>query len=181
MSTSATYPAVTEFGHQGDWNLGYTSRRIIEELADAILPEEGKTEHVKQHVVRFIDSYVPYLPVLFRKSFPLGLLLLQWGTVLTVTAIRPFTLAGTAVRRSYLERWERSRFPLFRGLLQGVRGLILAAYYAIPAVGAQVGYRPIEHLEDCKQRRDELLAKHGEARSHTSSMIFEEIGNPPQV
>lgn len=181
MSTSAMYPAVTEVGHYETWNLGRTYRKIIEELADAILPEEGNNERVKQHVVRFIDNYIPYLPVLFRKTFPLGLLLLQWGTVLTVTVFRPFTLAGTVVRRRYLHRWETSRFPLFRGLIQGVRGLILAAYYEIPAVGAQVGYRPIEHLADCKQRRDELLAKHGDVDDHTASMIFEEIGNPPVV
>jgi hypothetical protein len=66
--------------------------------------------------------------------------------------------------------------PLFRGLLAGLRGLVLAAYYAIPRVYREIGYHPEAHVRACKRRRAALLARMGDVDQHTTSMIFEDIG-----
>jgi len=177
MAVSAAFPAVSENSQK--WNLGWTYRRIIEELADAFLPDEGRTDSNKQHVVRFVDGYMPHLPVLFRKTFPLGLLLLQWGSIVTLTAVRPFTLMGKRVRQRYLHKWAKSRFPLFRALLQGVRGLVMSAYYSLPSVHKEIDYTPQKHVDECIRRRAELLETVGEVDDHTASMMLKNIGRGP--
>lgn len=177
MAVSAAFPAVSEGPQQ--WNLRRTSRRIIEELADAFLPDEGRTESNKQYVVRFVDGYMPHLPVLFRRAFPLGLLLLQWGTIITLTAVRPFTLMSKRVRQRYLHKWSKSRVPLFRALLQGVRGLVMSGYYSLPSVHKEVGYAPKTYIDNCKRRRAELVETVGQIDDHTASMMLKENGRGP--
>lgn len=158
------------------WNLGRTSRAIIASLASTVLPREGRDRATINYVVRFVDDFVPFMPALMRLGFPLGLLLLQWGTFVTMVAAKPFTLVSERVRERYLHRWAESPFALFRALAQGVRGLILSAYYEQPKVYEALGYDPKAYLEECRTRRAALVAAEGEADHHTRSMLFEDIG-----
>lgn len=158
------------------WNLGRTSRAIIASLAKTVLPTEGRDRATIDYVVRFVDDFVPFMPALMRVGFPWGLLLLQWGTFVTMVAAKPFTLVSARVRESYLHRWAKSPFALFRALAQGVRGLILSAYYEQPKVYEALGYDPKAYLEECRARRAVLVAAEGEGDHHTRSMLFEDIG-----
>lgn len=159
-----------------DWFLGRTSRRIVAELAETVLPEEGRTRAIIAYIVEYVDSFVPHMPRLFRSLFPLGLLLIQWGSVATLMALKPFTLLGSKVRERYLHRWAESPFAMFRALAQGIRGLILSGYYSLPSVYREIGYEPDAYLKTCRERRAALVAEHGEGDSHTRSMLFEDIG-----
>jgi hypothetical protein len=159
----------------GGYHLGKTSRRIVAEVAEIVLPEEGRTEEIMLRVIRYVDDFVPHLPKMMRTFFPLGLLLIQWGTLLTLSALKPFTLLGSKARDKYLKQWGESPFPLFRALWQGVRGLILSGYYSMPAVYRKIGYTPDEHVARCKAKRAELIEADGGADHHTRSMIFEDI------
>ncbi len=164
---------------QHRWHLGHTSRRIIEEIAEVVLPADGRSRRVIEHCVRYVDGYVPHLPALARTFFPLGLRLIQWGTILTFSAFKPFTLIARAARRNkYLETWSTSRFALFRALMMGVRGLILSGYYAMPVVYRKIGYTPDEHLATCRKQRAALIAATGDRDHHTRAMLFSEIGHP---
>ena len=146
-----------------------------------MLPEEGRTASVISHVVRHVDSFVTYMPYQMRTLFPLGLLLMQWGTIATLTALKPFTLMRGGRRDAYLSAWASSPFALFRALAGGLRGLILSGYYSMPSVYGAIGYTPDEHLARCMRKREELLALHGDGDHHTRSMLFEDIGRstPP--
>lgn len=159
----------------GTYHLGRTSRRIIGEVAEIVLPEEGRTEETVERVVNYVDRFIPYLPRPMGMLFPLGLLLIQWGTFVTLTAAKPFSLLGAKARDRYLHHWGDSRFPLFRALLQGVRGLILSGYYATPSVYRAIGYTPDKHVARCKAKRIELMAADNGADYHTRSMLFEDI------
>lgn len=157
------------------WNLGKTSRAIVASLAGAVLPKEGQDKETIDHVVKHVDGFVPFMPTLMRIGFPIGLLLIQWGTLVTLFALKPFTLLGDRVSQRYLRRWAESPFALFRALAQGVRGLILSAYYAQPDVYRTLGYKPEEYIEQCKAQRALLMKEHGDEDLHTSSMRFEDI------
>lgn len=174
MTSRIAVRTVQSMEHE-DYHLGRTSRRIIAEMAEIVLPEEGRTEEIMRCVVRYVDDFVPHLPRLMRMTFPLGLLLIQWGTLLTLTALKPFTLLGAKARDRYLKQWGDSRFPLLRALLQGVRGLILSGYYAMPAVYHKIGYTPDQHVAECKARRRALMEADDGTDRHTRSMLFEEI------
>ncbi|MBT3218865.1 MAG: hypothetical protein HN348_07215 [Proteobacteria bacterium] len=161
---------------QTSWSLGRVSRRIVSDLADTLLPEAGRTELVRNDIVRYVDGWVPHMPMLFRKMFPLGLMLLQWGTVLFFFALKPFTLVRHPRRLRYIRFWETLPIPLFRALLGGIRGLIMSGYYARPDIHEQLGYNPDKHIEECRRQRLQLLALHGVQDNHSRSMIFENIG-----
>ena len=161
---------------QTSWSLGRVSRRIVADLADTLLPEAGRNDNVRDDVVRYVDGWVPYMPLFLRKMFPLGLLLLQWGTVLFFFALKPFTLVRHHRRMSYIRFWEKLPIPLFRALVGGIRGLIMSGYYARPDIHEKLGYAPDKHIEECRRLRLQLLAEHGDQEAHTRSMIFENIG-----
>ena len=175
----ATLPLSAPESLRVSWNLGKTSRAIVASLAGTVLPAEGRDKATIRYVVRFVDDFVPFMPALMRRGFPLGLLLLQWGTLATMLALKPFTLLSARAKERYLERWAKSPIALFRALAQGVRGLILSAYYEQPEVHRALGYTPTEFLEECRARRAELIAREGEDDRHTPSMCFEDIGRAP--
>lgn len=158
------------------WNLGRTSRAIVASLAGTVLPKEGRDRETINYVVRFVDDFIPFMPALMRLGFPLGLRLMQWGTLVSLVALKPFTLLSDRVRERYLHRWAESPFALFRALAQGVRGLILSAYYEQPKVHQALGYNPAAFLVECRAKREALVAAEGEGDYHTRSMLFEDIG-----
>lgn len=158
------------------WNLGKTSRAIVASLAGTVLPKEGRDRETIRYVVRFVDDFIPFMPTLMRLGFPLGLLLMQWGTVVSLIALKPFTLLSDRLRERYLHRWSESPFALFRALAQGIRGLILSAYYEQPKVQLAMGYTPADFLVECRARREALIVAEGDADYHTRSMLFEDIG-----
>ena len=70
----------------------------------------------------------------------IGLLGSRAAAMTTVGALRPFAALDAARQSMLLERWGVSRVPVQRTVYQGVRRLLLAAYYARPEAARAIGY-----------------------------------------
>jgi hypothetical protein len=138
-------------------NLGRGSRRTLRALGEVVLPSDAKID--LDVAVDFTDDWVRYMPRLFRLLFPLGLLLLELGAFLMPSLV-PFSRMSLPRRRRYVDAWARSRSPLLRDLIKGVKGLFLFQYYSQPDVAAQLGYHVDEHVAVVKSER---LKRHGHA------------------
>jgi hypothetical protein len=139
-------------------NLGRWSRRTLRALGEVVLPSDPKMD--LDAAVAFADDWVRYMPRLFRLLFPVGLLLLELGALLMVPSLVPFSSMSLPRRRRYVAAWAHSRWPLFRDLIKGVKGLFLFQYYSQPQVAAQLGYHVDEHVAFVKSER---LRRHGHA------------------
>lgn len=127
--------------------LGAWSRRIVRALAEVVLPMNEDAPPVPlDEVVRFVDSFVPKMPTLLRRLFPVGLLLLELGAFVLGPSLLPFSAMSLARRRRYVDGWVRARWRLQRDLIKAVKGLCLLCYYSDTRVARSLGYEVEAHV-----------------------------------
>ena len=85
------------------------SRRIVRALAEVVLPDGADAPKVpSDRVVDFVDGFVPHLPRLLRRLFPLGLLMLE-ARRLRAHAVAGAVLVDVARAPPSLRRWLGAR------------------------------------------------------------------------
>jgi hypothetical protein len=144
--------------------LGRGSRRTLRALAEVIVPRDEAAGVVVdlERVVDFVDDMVRYMPRLLRVLFPVGLLLLEYGTFVLLPSLRRFSGLDVAHRERYVRGWVHARMMLRRDLIKGVKGICLFAFYSDPRVMAHLGYRPSEFADVVATDR---LLRHPELRA----------------
>ena len=80
--------------------------------------------------VMTIDAFVAGLPLYLRVQLRRSLHLFQWGPVLFLGKLRPFTRLSPRDAEIYIQSWAESRFGLRRRLFRGLRDLTFLGYYS---------------------------------------------------
>lgn len=132
--------------------LGRRSAAVLRKALETVRPRGSGFDHDNDGVV--LDamlSFLPYLPTPTRLAFPLGLVWLEYGPILSGFGRIRFTRMKGDEAERYLRVWETSKGPR-AALFQGVRALALIAFYQQADV--------LESMEVRWQRRaDEQVAR----------------------
>jgi hypothetical protein len=128
-------------------NLSPRCRLIIRALVEVVKPRKPDFDlPVEDEIVAFADLFVGYMPWHLKTAFPLGISLLEYGTLIFQGTLRPFSRLLLAERERYVQGWVDSKISLRRDLIKGMKTLGLSCYYADPEVMAHLGYGLQEHL-----------------------------------
>ncbi len=82
-----------------------------------------------------IDTFVVGLPLSLQVQLRRALHLFQWGPILFIGSLRPFTRLSPRDAETYIRSWAESRFGLRRRLFRGLRDVTFLGYYSQSATG----------------------------------------------
>ncbi len=120
-------------------------------------PYEGIYDvDVDARVLATMLRFVPHMAAPVRLSFPLGLLLVEFGAPFFGFGMTRFRSMNRARAISYLERIGRGAEP-FRMLFDGLRVLVLVAFYQQPEILAALGVDWAPRAEELIARRAKLM------------------------
>jgi hypothetical protein len=123
------------------------SKKIVRALIEVIKPRKpGFDLPLEDEMITFLDQFYAFFPFHMKLGFPMGLLLLEYGTFIFALKLRPFSKLSMTERKKYVEGWMNSRLGLRRDLIKGVKGVCLTAFYSQPAVMEHIGYGVKEHM-----------------------------------
>ncbi|MFN8543683.1 MAG: hypothetical protein U0807_05695 [Candidatus Binatia bacterium] len=131
--------------------------RILAATIAAIRPRgHGFDQPIDADVLRDVDRFFPYLPAPLRRSFPLGLLLIELGAPALGGGWRRFTRMPPADAQRYLEHLHTLGGP-FAALVLGLRTLVFLAFYQHPTVLAHLEVDWAGRATALTRRRAQLL------------------------
>lgn len=139
------------------------ARRTLRAMFDVLIPRGVDVPNRDQRLIAFVEGFLPYMPPILAKLFPLGLWLFQWGTVLFGASLLPFSMLKPEAQRRYVFSWQKSGWPLRRQLIKGLKALVMMGYYEQPEVRQALGYEPDAYTkpliaERAQRYRDRGLA-----------------------
>ncbi len=137
------------------------TRRTLDAMTATVAPPEPVVPDREARIAAFAAAYLPYLPPLSRRLLPLGFWLFEWGPLIFLFALRPFSKLGPEARRRYLVSWQRSRWSLRRQMIKGLKALVVMGFYDMPEVQAHIGYEPSPYVEALVKQRAEDYARRG--------------------
>jgi len=147
--------------------LSPASARILRAVIAAMRPRgHGFDQPIDEDVLHEIDRTLPCLPPLTRLGLRLGLPLLEWTAPLLAGRPARFTRLGREEATRCLERCLSGRIPGLHVLVQGLRALVLLAFYQHPSVLEAMGVEwDRRRAETARLRAETLdLAKYGYPR-----------------
>ena len=107
-------------------------------------------------MLREVEGFLPYLPVLLRRGLPLGLELVEFGPLLYARRWQRFSTMTPEDGVRYLAGWQEAG-GLRAALLLGLRTLVFLAFYQHPDVLAALGVDWEGRARALTRRRAELL------------------------
>jgi hypothetical protein len=123
------------------------ARSVLRALIEVVKPRKpGFDLPLEDYMLEFLDNFYSYFPFHLKIGFPLGLYLLEYGTLLFMGTLKPFSRLDPQRRERYIKGWITSRLMLRRDLIKGVKGVCLTAYYSHPQVMAHIGYDLPGHI-----------------------------------
>jgi hypothetical protein len=139
-------------------SLSSRQRRILRAVIAAIRPRgHGFDQPIDEHVLREVEAFLPYLPLLLRRGLPLGLHLVEWGPPLFARRWCRFSSMTAEDGGRYLAGWQEAG-GLRGALLLGLRTLVFLAFYQHPEVLARLEVDWAGRARALVRRRAELLA-----------------------
>lgn len=124
------------------------ARRTLRTLIEVVKPRKpGFDLPAEDFMLDFLDNFYSYFPFHLKLGFPIGLMLLEYGTFIFHGSARTFSGLSAESREKYVQGWINSRLGVRRDLIKGVKGVCLTAYYSHPEVMKHIGYDLEAHLE----------------------------------
>jgi|GEM_PF-2166067 len=118
------------------------TRRVLLRLADAILPDQPRTETTLQEVTEHALVSLRYMPRSSSMLFLLGMRLLNWSPLWRLRGLRPLTALPTDVVRRHLRGVVGSGCLPVRLLMYGPMGLFMSSYFDQDYVHRELRYAP---------------------------------------
>ena len=138
--------------------LSATGLRTLRAVVAAMRPRgHGFDQPIDEQVLREVVDFFPYLPGPLRLSFPLGLLLVEYGPPLFVRKFTRFSSMPVPEAQAYIEPWAVAG-GLRTALYLGLRTLVFIAFYQHPDVLASIGVDHQGRADQLVRRRAELLS-----------------------
>jgi hypothetical protein len=135
-------------------------RRTLRAIVAAIRPRgHGFDQPIDDDVLRAVEAFLPFLPPLLRRGFPLGLDLIELGPPLFIRRWSRFSTLPLPEAQRYLDRFHAAG-GLRGALLLGLRTLVFLAFYQHPQVLAALDIDWAGRAEVLVRRRGELLGEH---------------------
>lgn len=129
-------------------NFSRGTERIIRALIETLKPRKpGFDPQIEDELLKVADDFIGALPSHMKILFPLGLRLLEYGTLIFVPSPIPFSRMSLASREKYIRGWMESKIALRRDLIKGMKAIAMTGYYAHPEVMKHIGYNLEEHLK----------------------------------
>lgn len=137
--------------------LSATARRTLRAVVNAMRPRgHGFDQPIDDEVLRDVIAFFPFLPPPLRLSFPLGLLLVEFGPPLFARRMTRFSSMPIEEAQAYIEEWAFAgglRTPLYLGL----RTLVFMSFYQHPDVLAAMGVDWQGRADQLVERRAEIM------------------------
>ena len=129
-------------------NCGRGTERIIRALISALKPRKPDFDpKIEDYMFGIADEFLGNLPLHMKILFPIGLRLLEYGTILFMFSPKPFSWLSQEQKERYIKSWIESKIPLKRDLIKGFKAICLTGYYSHPEVTKHIGYNLEEHLK----------------------------------
>lgn len=138
--------------------LSATGLRTLRAVIAALRPRgHGFDQPIDDQVLHDVVNFFPFLPTPLRLSFPLGLLLVEFGPPLFARKWTRFSAMSVPEAQAYIEPWAVAG-GLRTALYLGLRTLVFMAFYQHPDVLASLGVDWQGRADMLVQRRAELLS-----------------------
>ena len=129
-------------------NLSGGMERIIKALIATLKPRKPEFDPpAEEQMLSVADDFIGALPSHMKYLFPLGLYLLEYGTLIFAFNPVPFSRMSAESRDKYMRGWMESKIPLRRDLIKGMKAIAMTGYYANPEVMKHIGYDLEAHLK----------------------------------
>ncbi len=149
-------------------HLNKSARKILRALVEVVKPRKPEFDiPVEDFMLDFLDNFYAHFPFHMKIGFPLGLYLLEYGTIVFGAGLRPFSSMSMPDREKYVSGWVNSGMAIRRDLIKGVKGVCLTAFYSHPEVMEHIGYHIDQHLEKVNK---------GEPCDQEAVKFFREMG-----
>ena len=137
--------------------LSGTALRTLRAVITTFRPRGHGFDHpIDDYVLREVVDFFPHLPTPLRLSFPLGLLLVEFGPPLFARRFTRFSSMPLAEAQAYIEPWAVAG-GLRTALYMGLRTLVFMSFYQHPDVLATMGVDWPGRADMLVQRRAEIL------------------------
>jgi len=128
-------------------NMSRCTARILRALIQTLKPRKPDFDPpIEDYLMEIADNFMAALPSHMKILLPLGLYLLEFGTIIFVPTVVPFSKLSLEKRDKYLKGWSESKIPLRRDLIKGLKAICMIGYYAHPEVMKHIGYNLDQHL-----------------------------------
>ena len=135
-------------------NLPGWARKTLWSLIEVIMPRNDEFHpDLKDYILDYVETYVGYFPKHLKIAFPMGLLLLERGTLPFMGKPTGFSKLDLAERDRYVKSWMNSRWQARRELIRGVKSLVMVAFYSHPDVMKHIGYDIEGHIAEAVARK----------------------------
>jgi hypothetical protein len=139
--------------------LSEASRRRLRAVAAIVAPSRDLGFDAGEATVTFVAAFLPYLPPLMRRGFPVGLVILDFLPILLFANFSRMSKLSVDARRAFLQGLFSSRIALVRELWHAIRGLVACAIYSRPEVHKALAYAPQGFIDEMvKFRREKFGA-----------------------
>ena len=129
-------------------NLSPRTAQIVRALIEVLKPRKpGFDPPIDEEILKVADNFIGHLPSHMKFLLPLGLYLLEFGTLIFVPTFRRFSRMPLEEREKYILSWTESKIALRRDLIKGIKAICMTGFYAHPAIMQSIGYELEEHLK----------------------------------
>lgn len=133
--------------------LGAPARPVVARFAEVVCPPDVRAEHRTERVLAEFELMLGAMPAAARRALAAAFLAFDRGARLYPPARgRRFARLDHRVADAYLRALLRRRDGV-ADLVRRLRGLIVMAYYELPEVKEQIGYRPGPYIAAVSRRR----------------------------
>ena len=145
-------------------NLSSRTARIVRALIEVLKPRKpGFDPPIEDEMLEVVDDFISHLPSHMKLLLPLGLYLLEYGTLIFVPSLKPFSKMSLEKREKYMLSWTESKMALRRDLIKGIKAICMTGFYAHPEIMKHIGYDLEEHLKRINVTEEPTVACNEEA------------------